>query len=300
MRRRSLIAALSTMGSGLLAGCIGSPGGNPTTPSPDGGLECPRYSDRIETVVCTPDLAAPEEQMAMQPAGASGTLPETAFAFTLSNESESQFGTNFYAWKLQKYVDGAWHHVVPQLWPEPLMQLDPGSSHTWEIAVDNTDIDRSLPRSQGTDSATVVGLGGGTYSFGVEGRFADDAADSMTAFVTRFELDGPELSLQPTPGVQDRVRDGDAVRLTWRRDEGDPLTYRVTQLKSVPEDADRVIAEQVIRDDPLRNAIALFERWTRFVEIETSSGALSPASITGEETIDYRGTGYRIETQESG
>lgn len=301
MRRRSLIAALSTLGSGLLAGCLGSTGGGPTTTtSTDGGIDCPRYSDRVETVVCTPDLDDPEAEMAMRPVGASGSLPETDFAFTLANERESAYETNFYAWRLQKHVDGAWFHVAPQLWPEPLMSLDPDDSHTWQLTVDNTDLDRSLPRSQGTDSATVVGLGGGTYSFGVEGRFANDPADTMTAFVTRFDLEGPELTLRPTPGVEDRVRDGDAVRLTWRREEGDPVTYRVTELKSVPDEAVPVIAEQVIREDALRNAIALFERWTRFVEIETSTAALSPGAMTEDGTILYRGTAYRIETDRSG
>ena len=301
MRRRSLIAAVSTLGSGLLAGCLGSPGGGPTTTtSTDGGVDCPRYSDRVETVVCTPDLDDPEARCAMRPAGASGSLPQTDLEFTLANERESRYESNFYAWRLQKHVDGAWYHVAPQFWPEPLMQLDPGDSHTWQLTVDNTDLDRSLPHPQGSDSATVVGLGGGTYSFGVEGRFAGDQADTMTAFVTRFELEGPELTLRPTPGVEDRVRDGDAVRLTWRREEGEPVTYRVTELKSMPDDAVPVIAEQVMRDDALRNALALFERWTRFVEIETSGPALSPGAMSEAQTIEFQGTAYQIETDRSG
>ncbi len=300
MRRRSLIATLSTLGSGLVAGCIGSTGGGPTTTGAiDDGIECPRYSDRVETVVCTPEPADSEAQMAMRPARPSGSLPETDFEFTLANERGSRYETNFYAWRLQKYVDGTWFHVVPQGWPERLMQLEPGGSHSWEIAVDNTDRERSLPGSQGADSATVVGLGGGIYSFGVEGRFADDPADAMTAFVTRFGLDGSELTLRPTPGVENRVRDGDAVRLTWRREEGDPVTYRVTALKSVPADAVPVIVEQVIRDDALRNALALFERWTRFVEIETSTAALS-TGLPDDRTIEFAGTAYRIETDRSG
>ena len=295
MHRRSLLAASATLGTGLLAGCLGSgDGGGTTTAAPSGEVGCPRYSDRIETVVCTPALADPEGRMAMRPARSTGTLPETSLSFALRNERDSRFESNFYHWRIQKYVDGRWHHVVPLAWPEPLMYLEPGGSHTWDVAIDNTDLARTLPHPQGSDAVTVAGLGGGTYSFGVEGRFAG-GPEALTAFVTRFELDGPALDLPPTPDVEDRERRGDRVVLTWRRDGGSRVTYRVTALKSVPDDARPVIAEQAVRDDALRNALALFERWTRIVEIRTNRDALSMQQFGDGDTIAYRDTAYRIE-----
>jgi hypothetical protein len=303
MRRRSLLAATVGLGSGLLAGCLDSSNGGSatTTTTPSNGMGCPQYSDRIDRVVCTPDLGDPSMQMAMQPPDATGELPTDTITLTLENTRNTAFRTNFYAWRLQKHVDGAWYHVTPRFWPEPLMELAPGDSHAWQVTVDNTDLEGTLPHPQGTDRVTVVGLGGGTYSFGVEGQFGGDGSTPRTAFVTRFDLDGPALTLTPAPGITDRARDGDKVLLDWRADEGDPRTYRVTQLPSVPADAQRVIAEQAIQEDPLRTALAMFERWSRIVEIRTGADALQGFLVDvptgGERTIAYRDTGYRIEVE---
>lgn len=302
MRRRSLLAATFGLGSGLLAGCLDSSnGGSGTTTTTSNPIGCPRYSDQIQRVVCTPDLADPSMQMAMQPADATGRLPTAEFTFTLENTRDTAFRTNFYAWRVQKYVDGEWYHVTPQLWPEPLMEIGPDDSHAWQVTVDNTDLERSLPHPQGTDSVTVVGLGGGTYSFGVEGQFGEDGSAPQTAFVTRFELDGSPLKLTPAPGIADRARDGDTVLLEWRADAGEPRTYRITQLPSVPTGAKRVIAEQAIREDPLRTGLAMFEQWSRIVEIRTGADALEGFVVDvppgSEQTIAYRDTGYRIEVE---
>lgn len=303
MRRRSLLATSIALGSGLVAGCLGSPDGSSdtTTTTSDSTIGCPRYEDRISEVVCTPDIPDPDATMSMQPASAAGSLPTADFTFTLENRRDSTYQSNFYAWRLQKYVDGTWYHVTPYFWPEPMMQLPPGERHTWELAVDNSDLDRSIPHPQGSESMTVVGLGSGTYSFGVAGRFEGDPEDALTAFLTRFELSGAALDLGPTPDIADRQRDGDRVVLTWRADDGDPRTYRVTRLPSVPGDATRVIPEQAIRIDPLRNALSMFEQWSRIVEIRTSTGGLSgrqfEASVGTERTIQYGDTGYRIDVE---
>lgn len=298
MRRRPFLATALAAGSGFLAGCLDSGGGSsPTTSPPAGDIGCPTYGDRVETVICTPELPDPDAEMAMQPASASGELPEASYEFSLENERDTRFNVNFYQWKLQKYVDGEWFYVAPREWPEPLMRLEPGESHTWTLTVDNTDLARSIPSSVGSESATVAGLGGGTYSFGVPGWFEGEDTSAQTAFATRFELSGDQLTLGPTPDVSERVRDGDTVLVDWPVDQGDPVTYRVTRLKSVPEDAERVIAEQVIRDTPLRNALALFERWSRIVEIDTRTGAFSHATLTEDRTIEYQGTGYEIEVE---
>ena len=300
MRRRALLAAAVPGAVGLLAGCVSSGGSPRTTTVPDGGIDCPRYDEQIETVVCTPDLDESSGQMAMRPASSTGSLPEASFEFTLRNEREQVFNTNFYAWRLQKYVDGRWFHVEPREWPEPLMRMEPGDSHTWSVLVDNTDLARSIPHSQGTDEVSVVGLGGGTYSFGVEGWFEAEDHTSKTAYVTRLDLEGDPLTFGPTPDVEERVREGDDVIVQWPREEGDPVVYRVSRLKSVPDDAERVIPEQVVRDDALRNALSLFERWTRNVEVHTTETALSTGPPMDGKTIEYEGTGYQIEVDDEG
>lgn len=296
MRRRPFIATALTAGTGLLAGCLGSSSGAPdgTTTAAPGDAGCPTYGERVDSVVCTPDLEDPDGQMAMQPASASGTLPMTSLQFTLANDRETVYNTNFYAWRLQKYVDGEWYHVVPEAWPEPLMRLDPGASHTWTLTVHNADLETPIDPVQGTEDITVVGLGGGTYSFGVSGWFEGEDASGQTAFVTRFTLDGPQLGLSPTSDVEERVRQGDKVLVSWPRDEGDPVTYRLTRLKSVPDDADRLIPEQAIRRDPLRNGLALFEQWSRIVEVETTTASLDHA-VPEPWTFVYEGTAYRYE-----
>lgn len=296
MRRRPFIATALSTGTGLLAGCLGSSTGSPdsTTTAASTDVGCPSFDGRVETVVCTPDLDDPDSQMAMQPASATGSLPMTSIEFTLANDRDSVFNTNFYAWRLQKYVDGEWYHVVPQAWPEPLMRIDPGGSHAWTLTVHNADLEESIPPVQGTEDLTVVGLGGGTYAFGATGWFEGEDTDAQTAFVTRFSLDGPQLDLSPTPDVEERVRQGDKVLVSWPKEQGDPLTYRLTRLKEVPAEADRLIPEQVIRTDPFRNGLALFEQWSRIVEVETTTAAFE-FGVPESRTFVYEGTAYRYE-----
>ena len=302
MRRRALLSASVPGAVALLSGCI-APGDSTrstTSTVPDGAIGCPRYTERVETVGCTPDPDDPSSQMAIRPASASGTLPEASFSFTISNERDTTFNTNFYAWRIQKYVDGRWLHVTPQFWPEPLMRMTPGNSHTWNLTVDNGNLDRSIPHPQGTEDVTVVGLGGGTYSFGIEGSFEDGEHSARTAFVTRFRLEGEDLAFGPTPDVAERVREGDKVIVEWPHDEGEAIVYRVTRLKSDSDDAELVIPEQAIRNDALRNALSLFEQWTRIVELHTTDAVLAAGELPADRVILYEGTAYRIEVESAG
>lgn len=298
MFRRPFLAAAVTTGTGLLAGCTGSPGGDTGKTTTSGDPQgCPTYREDVESVVCTPDMTDSGDRMTMRPASATGSLPEATVEFTLENTRSGAFRTNFYAWRLHKWVDGEWYYIAPSFWPEPMMELAPGETHSWQLIADNTDLARSIPRAQGTSAITVPGLGGGTYAFGVAGWFEAEDHTEGTAFVTRFDLEGGAIQLSPTPDVEERERDGDKVLVSWPQESGDQITYRVTKLKSVPPDAERVIAEQVIREDALRNALSLFERWAMIVELRTTTAALPQGQSAGERTISYRGTGYRIEVE---
>lgn len=305
---RNRRAVLSLLAGTATGGCLGAgPGtGTPSTettgtddPS-ELGVEdpagCPSFGSNVERVVCAPD--APEgTPMALAPAEQSGALPRTELSFSLTNGTDSRLTTNFYAWKIWKRVDGEWFHVAPRAWPVPAMTLEPGDSHAWTVTVDNADLDRRLPRAEGTDRVTVAGLGAGTYAFGVAGAFESETYESKTGFAARFELTGDPLDLTPV-GVESVERNGEAVVVRIDREEDGPLSrYRVVRVESPDGEPRRRIAEQVIRNAPLRNALAQFEAGVERVDLLADDGTIPPFGVREPRLLSYEGEAFRIETE---
>lgn len=118
MRRRQVLAV--TTAGGCLGGNAEAPETTTSTtetttaeapvvgePLPS---DCPVLGDDVRRVVCYPDTDAP---LSMTPSAIAASLPDASVSFTLANETETTFSTNFYAWRLHKRVDGEWYYIAP-------------------------------------------------------------------------------------------------------------------------------------------------------------------------------------------
>lgn len=318
MRRRQVLAALGAAGVG---GCLsGRPSGasdttsaatssgspstatstsETTTLSPQ--ERCPPGGDDVARVVCYDAIDPTEADMYLEPSRDGVELPAGEVSFALANDTDREFTTNFYAWRVWKREAGDWFHVAPRGWPAPAMVMEPGDSHSWTLGVDNTDLDRRIPPASGTEGDTVVGLGGGTYAFGVAGWFADDDHDHQTLFAAGFGVRGDPLPLEPLSRVSVVGRDGGTLTVSdpHRRGDDRRATYVATRVADPDGDPRPLITEQVIRDTDLRNALAFFEEGVRQVRLRAYTTTTPAFGVQEPEFVAYDGVTYRITTEDT-
>ena len=218
MQRRTFIAASLPIVAAA-AGCVGgagrpgaSPGtgsddadatpGTSTTTDPPGsarppapalasdvfaGFDCPSFDDAADRTVCYHEVDPTRADVVL------GVDPEVfdphldddtveTLTFTLYNRSDWHFRFNHYAWGIERLEDGEWVHVAPEAYPEPLMELPPGRTYTWELP--------SEPHSSPNRDRSMrldVALSAGVYAFHVAGSFGPEfgtretSADTPTA-----------------------------------------------------------------------------------------------------------------------
>lgn len=274
----------------------------PATPDvgvPPSEAAGPPWDDDVRRVVAWPD--AEETAIRLEPPRRRGSLPETKFEFSLTNDTGVRFAFNPYGWSVWKRVDGDWYRLAPVYWPEPLQYLPPGESHTWSVTVDNGRLDGSpLPNVQGTSSLTFAGFGGGTYAFVIDGWFATEDYESGVGFAARFELDGDPVELAPTNEVTATAREGDTVVVeaqfkTDSAPKGDAFVVDRVDGETVDGEADvrRVIPEQAIRDQRLRNTLPFFEDGVETVRLVPTDSSW-PIFGAGDGVIQYEGARYRL------
>ncbi|WP_224269012.1 hypothetical protein [Haloprofundus salinisoli] len=332
MQRRALLASL---GSLSVAGCIsgGDSGRSQTTrttrrtqstslPSPT--TESSTKTDRPTTTAADPpenvgiaptdsDCPAPENADRVVCAGetdlndaplpfsastTSGSLPEATFKFTLRNRSAARFDINFYAWRMWKRVNGEWFHVAPRGWPQPLMMMRPGDSHSWSVT-----LERDLPNpgmarccsGGGTKGGTLGGFGGGEYAFLTDGWFAGDSGRRI-ALVARFELAGDPLVLEPAK-IETWAREGDTVTVRSGYDDGDGemATLVVTRTDADPDRT--LIPEQAVRDYRLRNTLPFFDDGVRQVRFRQREGTVPPFGVNDSFVVVYGGERFRVSVE---
>jgi hypothetical protein len=331
MQRRALLAAI---GTAAVAGCVAdespagteadtdtseTPDGDPATTTehpttatpetPDVGVSPseaagPPWDDDIEHVVAWPDVTD-ETPIALTPSTQQGSLPTTTFEFTLTNETDVRFDTNFYAWRVWKRVDGSWFHVAPTAWPQPLMALEPGESHMWTLTVDNTKSDGApFSHVEGRQSILLSGLGGGTYAFTTDGWFATEDYQNGLGFAARFDLSGDPVELTPTDEVTETTREGDTVVVNTDREAGGDarkaayIVDRVAEGESSDGAARGVITEQILRNRELRNTLPFFEDGVETVRLEEQNATFPAFGINDPRLVEYEGVRYRITAEE--
>lgn len=311
MRRRRCLALLSASIAGA-AGCLSGessdpgssdPGTGDPTDSPDGTgtrdgtpgsdpIGFPPDDDGVDEVVWAGEVDDPSNRVALSADAASTALPDARATFTLHNRSDRRFASNFYDWGVYRREGGRWHRVAPLEVNQPLMYLDPGASHAWTV-----ELSSEIPTEQGlhaggTDDVGVRPVGGGTYAFAVAGWFPDQTAtpthEHKTVHAARFDLDGPELSLEPSDAVRSVERDGDVVRI---KADGDPGEERAATyvLRRAPEATAPVplTTEEAYRRWPLRDALAHAAEGVAEVRLRAPDGTHPPFGVHADDPVAY-------------
>jgi len=327
--RRRVLSALYAGGSALLAGCTAGPeesndtnetdttttgDGQTTPPEPNQSVPdfpgdttlnaCPLF-DGTEQVVCYEAVDPKEMPIVLVPETQS-VQPNQPTEFTLRNQSGQRFETNFYHWQLYKRVDGDWYYIVPQFWPEPLTPLEAGEEHTWTVTVATGRVGDgdSIEPVEGTESLTVAGLGGGHYAFGTDGWVAADFHEESVALAVGFELNADPLQLTPTEEITETKWDGETLVARSTRGEPDgeadqPDAFVLERIDGSKTDGKRVSVEQIVRNDQLRDAIALSQKYDADrVLLEEFSHSSPPFRRQTARTYEFQGDRYRVTTRE--
>ena len=326
MRRR----ALFSLAAAGLAGCVGGPAtetdtrtDSPTEPPtepptdsspsteppgtpPDVGVppadsDCPAGDDAAR-VVCVPETNPDSVPMALTADARSAALPATC-TFTLDNGSDATFTTNPYSWSLWKRVDGAWHHVVPDVMPMPAMLLEPGGSYDWELSAEHEQPPNPEGRYFSWDSSgTVGGLGGGEYAFTVDGWFEGSSHEAKTVFGVLLQFDAPELELEPTAAVTGSSRDSDTVTVQGEGNDSEDARKAEFVLERVAEASDSrtLIPEQAVHDYRLRNTLPYFERGVETVRYVATNATWPAFGVQEPYRISYDGETFSVTATELG
>jgi|GEM_PF-1023293 len=287
----------------------GTPDDTPTptaTPSgtPPHDAPFPHGRDDVSRVVWFREVSNPEETLHLAHSASAVSLPGEV-SFTLHNNADRRFMSNFYGWALYRWEAGRWRHVAPLAVNQPLMSLASGESHTWTVALSNENLDQPLFRSSGTTDVSVEPVGGGSYAFAVDGWWENQeetpAYEHETVCAARFELDGPQLPLVPSNAVTGTRRDGETVVVEADEpgdNEGTPATYVLTRDDSAA-DLRELVTEQVYRQWPLRDALAHADDAAE-VRVETTTGVTPLFGVQSEEdpAVSYDGSTFRITAEE--
>ena len=328
MRRSTRRLLLATAGGLALAGCLDdlsdttadddrsndSDAGDPDDsedPEDDRSLpsvgtfpdDCPEY-DSVDLIVAYDEVDPEETAIYLEPSAE--TIAEgDSVTFELRNESDRRFSHNQYQWLLHKRMGGDWYYVAPSEWPEPLHELPPGESYSWDLSVDNEDIEggRSVsdPQEEGRDP--IRGLGGGEYAFGTRGWFEDDSHEDAIGFCARLTLEADALKLTPTDEIDDTWWEDDVLVARSTRGDPDSDSSRLGayELERTDDEADAepTITETVLRNDRRRDAIALAREYDADrVRLEEYDSTTPIFGSREDGTYEYEGRTYEISTRE--
>jgi hypothetical protein len=330
MHRRRYLALLSASLAGA-AGCLSEARGpgaepsdadptateSPTTATPGdpapgpgsdvtSGSEFPPNGDDADRVVWARDVDDPSGRVALEASYESTALPEARATFALHNRGDRTFATNFYDWRLYRHEGGRWFRVAPRYVNQPLMHLEPGQSHAWTLVLSDEVPDGGVAHPGGTEDLHVRPVGGGTYAFAVDGWFPDQTAtpthEHTVVHAARFDLDGPELSLEPSGAVESVTRSDGVVRIEAAGDGGEDARQATYVLRRAPDAADPtpVVTEQAYRRWPLRDALAHAGSDVEAVRLRARDGTHPPFGVHAEEprAFTYDGTTW-LETVET-
>ncbi|WP_435345901.1 hypothetical protein [Haloarchaeobius sp. HRN-SO-5] len=222
----------------------------------------------------------------LEPTAESAEIPGR-IDFTLVNRSDHSLVGNPLCWSVLKRHDGRWFHVAPSGFPQPRQALPPGETRTDALRVFADD---PVPCDDGHD---VGHLGGGSYAFTV-------GSYDGTEYAAAFDLRGDAVEVTPTDAVEIVTLDEGSLtaRSTRGVDDGTRLwRYTISRADRPEESVTRPIAEQVLRRQPLRDALGLLlDHDVARVTVEEFTDSRPPFGIGDAEYVEYEGTCYRIST----
>lgn len=321
--RKQILSGLSAGVGTSLAGCTAAPdessatstgtaGGNPPTKP---AQSVPEFPGDTTSDACPPfdDAAHVVCYVAVDPGAIPLVLiPETQTVqldqptdFTLRNRSGQRFEANFYNWQVYKRVDGDWYYILPRATPQPLTPLAAGEAHTWTLTVTTGSVSdgAAIDLVQGTNSLSVDGLGGGHYAFATDGWFESGSYEESIALAASFGLQADPLQLTPTAAIAETEWDSETLVARSTRGEasndgGKPDAYILERIDDAEPDAEQVIIEQVVRDDQLRDAIALSQEYDAArVRIEEFTGSIPPFGLDDSRIYEFREERYQVTTR---
>jgi len=335
--RRQILSGLSAGVGTLLAGCTAAPdesnatltptaggnspteaaptpadGRNTTTDSPESVPElpadtasdaCPPF-DEAAQVICYEAVDSAAMPVVLVPETQTVQLDQPT-DFTLRNQSGLRFETNFYDWQLYKRVDGDWYYIMPRATPQPLSPLAAGKVHTWTLTVTTGTVSDGgvIDMVQGTESLAADGLGGGHYAFATDGWFEAGSSEEPIALAASFDLQADSLQLTPTAAIAETAWDGETLVARSTQGEAGPDedkrdTYILERIDDSEHDAEQIIIEQLVRNNRLRDAIALSRDYDAArVRLEELKRTVPTYAINDSRTDEFRGTRYRVTTQ---
>lgn len=318
--RRQILSVLAGASGGLLAGCAGERERTTQTPTETDGESAVEFPDDTTSDAC-PSVAGADRTVCYDAIGTESIpvvlVPETQTMqpdqpteFTLQNRSGQELQTNFYDWQIYKRVDGNWYYIIPESTPLPLMRLEAGGQYTWTVTLVPGGVSDSASRSaiEEPDVVTVTGLGGGHYAFVTNGSLPT-VSSGMTniALAAGFDLHTDPLELTTTEAITETEWDGET--LIARTTRGRPLdtddqrdAYVLERIADSDTTAEQVIIEQVVRNDQLRDAIALSQAYdAERVRLEEFSRYTTPFGLDGDvRKYEFRGNRYQVRGIEGG
>ncbi|WP_135854880.1 hypothetical protein [Halorussus salinus] len=209
--------------------------------------------------------------------------------FEFVNRSHDVVEGNPLEWHLYKLSDGDWYRVAPEVTPLPLTHLSPGTTRTDALRVFHGE---PVTCEDGHD---VGYLGGGRYAFTV-------GMDDRVTHAVAFDLLGDPVKVTPSDAIASVERGGDSLTATSTRGDPDdewsrPAKYDLARVDTPPADADprRLIAEQVLRRDQLRDALGLLREYdSEAITIEEYDSSRPPFGVCEPYFVEYDGDVYRI------
>jgi len=117
-------------------------------------------------------------------------------------------------------------------------------------------------------------------------------------FAARFELDGPELTLEPSNAVTSVERDGDVVSVEATGDTNEnarQATY-VLSRASEAEAVHEIVTEQAYRAWPLRDALAHAGDGVAEVRLRAATSTHPAFGVHNDDppSFSYDGTPWRV------
>lgn len=158
-------------------------------------FECPSFEDTDRTV-CYHEAAPADVPLVLtaQPELFDPYMGDDnveALDFTLYNRSEWSVGFNPYDWGIERYDDGEWTHVAPEMYPEPWTRLPARDTFRWSLP--------SEPHQAPSDDQihqVDVALDAGVYAFRVsvsyerhETAVEDGRPDGKTELIALFRIE---------------------------------------------------------------------------------------------------------------
>jgi hypothetical protein len=117
-------------------------------------------------------------------------------------------------------------------------------------------------------------------------------------------LNADQLQLTPTAAISEMEWDGETLvaRSTRGQSDGEddqPDTFVLERIDGSETDAERVIVEQVVRNDQLRDSIALSRKYdTDRVRLEEFSNSIPSFGLQDARTYEFEGNQYRVTARE--